>query len=61
VGEVIRSWRKWCDEELHDLHHSPNIVRMMLSRRMGLAQYVACGREESYVHSYRWEKVKKRD
>jgi len=39
--EVIREWRKLQNEELNDLYCSPNIVRVMKSRRMGWAGHVA--------------------
>jgi hypothetical protein len=32
--EVGRSWRKLHNEELHNLYASPNVVRVMKSRRM---------------------------
>jgi hypothetical protein len=32
--EVMRDWRKLCNEELHNLYFSPNIIRMIESRRM---------------------------
>jgi hypothetical protein len=33
-GEVAGEWRKLHNEELHNLHSSPNIIRMMKSRNM---------------------------
>jgi hypothetical protein len=35
------SWRKLHNDELHSLHSSPNIVRMIKSRRMRWAGHVA--------------------
>jgi hypothetical protein len=32
--EVIGGWRKLHNEELHNLYSSPNIIRMIKSRRM---------------------------
>jgi hypothetical protein len=40
--ELIGGWRKLHDEELHNLHFSPNMVRMIKPRRMRLAGHVAC-------------------
>jgi hypothetical protein len=36
-GEIIGSWRRLHNEELHNLYSSPNIIRMMKSRRIGRA------------------------
>jgi hypothetical protein len=38
--EVIGGWRKLYDEELHNLYCSPNIIRMIKSRRMRWAGHV---------------------
>jgi hypothetical protein len=35
------SWRKLHNDELHNLHSSPNIVRVIKSRRMRWAGHVA--------------------
>jgi hypothetical protein len=48
--DVIREWRKLHREELNDLYSSPNILRVIKSRRMRWAGHVArMGREEIYV------------
>jgi hypothetical protein len=39
--EVIGDWRTLHNEELHKLYSSPNIIRMIKSRRMGRAGHVA--------------------
>jgi hypothetical protein len=45
---VTREWRKLHNEELNDLY-SPNIVRVIKSRRMRWTRYVArMGRGETY-------------
>ena len=38
--EVAGDWRKLLNEELDDLYTSPNIVRVIKSRRMGWAGHV---------------------
>jgi hypothetical protein len=39
--EVMGDWRKLHNEELHRLYSSPNIARMIKSRRMRWAGHVA--------------------
>jgi hypothetical protein len=39
--QVTGDWRKLHNEELHNLYCSPNIIRMIKSRRMRWAGHVA--------------------
>jgi hypothetical protein len=39
--EVTGGWRKLHNKELHDLYSSPNIIRIIKSRRMRWAGHVA--------------------
>jgi hypothetical protein len=39
--EVTGNWRKLHNEEFHNLYSSPNIIRMIKSRRMRWAGHVA--------------------
>jgi hypothetical protein len=44
------SWKKLHNDELHTLYSSPNIVRVIKSRRMRWAGHVACmGRGEVFT------------
>ena len=40
--ELKGEWRKLHSEELNDLYCSPNITRVIKSRRKGWAGHVAC-------------------
>jgi hypothetical protein len=44
------SWRKLHNDELHDLYSSPDIVKVIKSRRMRCAGHVARMREEGGVY-----------
>jgi hypothetical protein len=56
---MIGDWRKLCNEELHGLYCSPNIVRMFKERRRW-AGHVTC-RGEKEIHAvFRFENGKER-
>jgi hypothetical protein len=56
--EVMGDWRKLNNKKLHNLYSSPNIIRMIKSRRMQWAWYVARLKENI---GYLWESQKERD
>jgi hypothetical protein len=59
--KVTGDWRKLHNEELHNLYSSPNIIRMIKSRRMRWAGHVGrMGRRGMHV-GYWWESQKERD
>jgi len=38
--EVVGGWRRWHNEELHNLYVSPNVIRLIISRRMSCAGHM---------------------
>ena len=50
MDEVTKEWKKLHNKELNDLYSSPNIVRVIKSRRMRWAGHVARrGSGEAYT------------
>jgi hypothetical protein len=59
--DVTGDWRKLLNEELHNLCSSPNIIRMIKSRRMRWAGHVArMGRRGIHI-GYWWGSQKEKD
>jgi len=60
-NEVTGGWRKLYNEELNDLYCSPNIVRVIKSRRMRWTRHVARTGERRGVYRVLVGKLSKRD
>jgi hypothetical protein len=50
--EVARGWRGLHNEELHNLYTSPDIIRVIKSRRMRWAGHVAHMGDEQYLQNF---------
>jgi hypothetical protein len=59
--EVTGGRRKLHNEELHNLYSSPNIIRMIKSKRMRWPGYIARRGEKGMYTGFRWEFQKERD
>jgi hypothetical protein len=59
--EVIGGWRKLHNEELHNLHCLPSIIRIIKSRRMKWAGHVARMGEKRMHIGFWWARGKKKD
>jgi hypothetical protein len=59
--EIIGDWRKLLNDELYNLNSSPNIIRIIKSRRMRLTRHVACMREKRNAYRVLVRNQKKRD
>jgi hypothetical protein len=59
--DVRGEWRRLHNEEINDLYSSPNIIRMIKSRRMRWAGKVTClGRREVHTRVW-WGNLRERD
>jgi len=60
--EVTGEWRKLHNEELNDLYSSPNIIRVIKSKRMGWAGNVArMGKKRRAYMVFWWGNLRDRD
>jgi hypothetical protein len=59
--EVAGGWRRLHNEELHNLYASPDVIRMMKSRRMRGAGHVACIGGMRNLFKILSENLKRRD
>jgi hypothetical protein len=59
--EVTGDWRKLHNEELHNLHSSSSIIRMIKSRRIRWAGHEAQKWRRVMHIKYWWERQKERD
>jgi hypothetical protein len=63
TDEVTGEWRKLHNKELNDLCSSPNIVRVIKSRRMRLAGNIARMREKrgAAYTAFSWGNLREKD
>jgi hypothetical protein len=59
--EVTGGWKKLHTEELRDLYSSPNIIRIIKSRRMRWVGHVARIERRGTRIGYWWESQKETD
>jgi hypothetical protein len=60
-GEVTEEWRKLHNEELNDVYYSPNIFRVIKSRRIRWAGHVARLVREGAYTGFSWGNLGERD
>jgi hypothetical protein len=59
--EVTGEWRKFHNKELHDLYSSRSIIRIIKSRRMRWAGYVARMERRGTLIDYWWKSQREID
>jgi hypothetical protein len=60
-NEVTGGLRKLHNEEIHNVYSSPNIIRMIKSRRMRWTEHAGRKRRRGMHVGYWWKTQKKRD
>jgi len=55
--EVVGGWRRLHNEELHNLYASPNMIRVIKSKRMRWLGHVACMRQTRNAYNVLVEKT----
>jgi hypothetical protein len=55
TDEATGEWRRLHNEELNGLYSSPNIIRVMKSRRIKWAAHVARGGKARRIQDFGWE------
>jgi hypothetical protein len=58
---VKGEWRRLHKEQLYDLYFSPNIIRLIKSRRMRRAGHVARRETEEVYTGFWWGSLRERD
>ena len=61
MGDVAGEWRRLYKKERHNLYPSSNIIRMIKSRRMRLAEHVARTGERRGAYRGLWANLMERD
>jgi hypothetical protein len=57
---VVRGWIKLHNVQLHNLYSSPNIIRIIKSKRIKWARHVACTKEKGLRVGFRKESREER-
>jgi hypothetical protein len=59
--KVAGEWRKLYNEELNDLYGSPNVVRVIKSRRTKWVGHIARTGERGDVYRFWWGNLREKD